>query len=232
MKKCLAIFIGVALSMSVSAQILSRTFFQAGGTVGLDFAQFSGRVAHENKQVVHKQVNFATLALGARLNVFELSNTFSIALATQPLLSFGKAYNKSTGGGTNFSLRIPCTIDFNIGHGATSKARTNRGVVLGAGVQWVNYPLFGGGVPIYQQVTSGGQPYFINMNTNWWEPVAHIGIRSARKHFYSNEVNIRAAYVTRDALKLGSDANTPENSHIRGFERFSIMLSLLMFLNY
>ncbi|MDR0970220.1 MAG: hypothetical protein LBM67_06765, partial [Lentimicrobiaceae bacterium] len=101
MKKCLAILIGVALSVSASAQILSRTFLQAGGTVGLDFAQISGNVGHDNDAVLHKQVNFATLAVGGRINVFEFSNTFSIALAAEPLFSFGRAYNKSTGGGTN-----------------------------------------------------------------------------------------------------------------------------------
>lgn len=231
MKKCLAIFIGVALSVSVSAQILSRTFLQVGGTVGLDFAQFSGNVGHDNSAVLHKQVNFATLAVGGRINVFEFSNTFSIALAAEPLLSFGRAYNKSTGGGTNFMLRIPCTIDFNIGNAATSHSRAKRGVVMGAGVQWVKYPLFGSHIPIYRDSNSS-HAYHINMNANWWEPVVHLGIRTTRKHFYSNEVNIRAAYVSRNSLNLNGAGNDKLTNTLRDFSRFSIMLSYLIFLNY
>lgn len=243
MKKCLAILIGVALSVSASSQILrtpfsatspffSRWFFQFGGTTCLDFSQFSGTVGHDNNSIVHKQVNYATLAFGARLNVFEFSNTFSIAVAGQPLFSFGRAYNKSTGGGVNFMFRVPCTVDFNIGNAATSQSRSIRGVVIGAGMQWVDYPLFGADVPVFKEKTSGGMPFFANMNANWWEPVVHLGVRTTRKHSYSNEVNIRAAYVKRESLNLNGAQNTSLNNTLRDFERFSIMLSYLVFLNY
>ncbi|MCL2327717.1 MAG: hypothetical protein FWC39_04300 [Bacteroidetes bacterium] len=244
MKKCLAILIGVALSAAASSQVLrlpistappifGRFFGQAGGTIGLDFSQFSGTVGHHNNPVLHKQVNYATLAIGGRFNVFEFSNTFSVALAAQPLISFGRAYNKSTGGGVNFMFRTPCTIDFNIGYAATNKSHASRrGVVIGAGMQWVKYPFFGGDIPVFKERTSGGQPFFTNMNCNWWEPVAHLGIRSPRQHFYSNEVNIRVAYVKRDSLNLNGASNTSLNNTLRDFERFSIMLSYLVFLNY
>jgi len=246
MKKCLAILIGVALSVSASSQILrlpiatappifGRFFGQFGGTTGLDFSQLSGIVdpVRKNYKVLHKQVNFLTLAVGARFNVFEFSNTFSVAVASQPLFSFGRAYNKSTGGGVNFMFRVPCTLDFNIGNAATNQTRANKGVVLGAGMQWVKYPFFGGDVPIFKEPVIGGvQPHFSNMNCNWWEPVAHLGIRTARKHSYSNEVNVRVAYVKRSSLNLNGANNLEMFNKLQNFERFSIMLSYLVFLNY
>lgn len=244
MKKCLAILIGVALSVSASSQILrtpfsatspffNRWFLQFGGTVGLDFSQFSGIVGHPyNKTVVHKQENFATLAFGARFNVFEFSNTFSIAVAGQPLMSFGRAYNKSTGGGMNFMFRVPCTVDFNIGNAATSQSRSVRGVVIGAGMQWVDYPLFGDDIPVFREQKQLTTLRTISMNTNWWEPVVHLGIRTTRKHSYSNEVNIRAAYLKRGSLNLDGANNTTGLQTLSDFERFSIMLSYLVFLNY
>ncbi|MDR2963949.1 MAG: hypothetical protein LBU90_10020 [Bacteroidales bacterium] len=232
MKKFLSLVIGVALAASASAQLSDRLFYQAGGTIGLDFSQLTGKVGHRNTPVVHKQVNYATIGFGARLNVFEFSNTFSMGLAAQPLVSIGRAYNKSTGGGVNFMFRTPFTFDVNIGNAATSKAHSRHGVVLGAGMQWIKYPFFGGDIPIFKSTVSGGQPYFINMNTNWWEPVAHIGIRSNSKHFFSNEVNVRVSYKTRSSLNLNGATNTSDNAYIHDFQRFSIMLSYLQFLNF
>ena len=234
MKKCLAIFIGVALSVSASAQrnqlrIPERAFLQIGGTIGLDYSQFAGTVDgsfNRNQRVVNKQVNYATLAVGGRFNVFEFSNTFSLALAAQPLLSFGKAFNDADPG-MNMMFRAPFTIDVNIGNAATNRSWAGRGVVLGAGVQWVKYPLAGDVTIFRGSNSSQTSSDFVNMNSNWWEPVVQLGIRSQRKHFYSNEVNIRAAYVKYSSLNLG-DANRA----LRDFERFSIMLSYLVFLNY
>ena len=124
-------------------------------------------------------------------------------------------------------FRAPCTIDVNFGNAATSKSRAKMGLVLGAGVQWVKYPLYGD-VTIFEGSTSSVTTLnSINMNNNWWEPVFQLGIRNAAKHHYSREVNIRAAYVNRSSMQLGNI-----NHAIKDFQRFSIMLSYLMFLNY
>ena len=216
MQKFYSVVAGLAMALSfssfnASAQSFQDRYFKGAGFSVFDVMQGPISADSDSTQVLSaSNVSIVSLSFTQRLNLLELgsNNSFSIDL---PLTAgFGTA---------GLSFVAPLTINYNLGNLSTYNSDSNKGFMMGAGLEYIFLSK--------KEFEDEGEP---NVKMSWVQPVANVAYRFWNKNNKAREVNFKLGYGSSSATY--KESRFPTTYATVKESTYSFRISFTQYFNY
>lgn len=144
-------------------------------------------------------LSYYTITYQLRYNIHELSSNSSLSISAPLSLGLSASSNADPNGTNNSSyssygsseiggygsLNVPLFFEFNYGNGATYSSDKDRGIVIGAGFEYVMNPIIGG---MYME---DDNKLMVFAPKSWFQPAFEIGYRYWNRNNKAREINLK-----------------------------------------
>jgi hypothetical protein len=216
MQKFYSVLAGLAIalsfsSFSASAQSFQDRYFKGAGFSFFDVMQGPLTTSSDSSEVYSaSNVSIISLSFTQRLNLIELGNNSSFSADLPLTAGFGSA---------GLSIVAPFTINYNLGNISTYNSDSNKGFMIGAGMEYIFLAKNG---PDNEGVE--------NVKKSWVQPVGNIAYRFWNKANKAREVNLKVGYGSTSAPMRAT--NFPVTYETVTQPTYSFRLSFTQYFNY
>lgn len=216
MQKFYSVVAGLAIALSISSSNASAQSFNDRYFKGVGFSAFDvmkGPItpdADSSQILSASNVSLVSISFTQRLNLLELGNNNSFSADLPLTVGYGTA---------GLSFVAPFTINYNLGNISTYNSDSNKGFMMGAGIEYIFLANNGLG---YEGDT--------NIKKSWVQPVGNIAYRFWNKANKAREINFKLGYGSSSAPLRESSFPTTYSTVKES--TYSFRISFTQYFNY